>query len=202
MLEYESELYKEGIKLIAGIDEVGRGPLYGPVVAACVVMPPNFYFKEINDSKKLSEKKREELYKLILDSAIGVGIGIISSERIDEINIYEATKEAMYKAVDNCLEKTDIEYILIDAMKLDKLKIPYKAIIKGDSKSESIACASIVAKVTRDRMLIEDDKLYPEYDFKNNKGYGTKKHIEALKKYGALKQHRKTYKPVSDVINS
>ena len=201
MLEYENELYKKNIFLIAGIDEVGRGPLYGPVVAACVVMPAHFYLKDIKDSKKLSEKKREELFDIIKEKALGIGIGIVSAKVIDEINIYEATKKAMYEAVEECLKKTKIEHILIDAMNLEKLNIPYTSIIKGDSKSEAIACASIIAKVTRDRMMREDAKKYPEYKFEKNKGYGTKEHMEALEKYGALSEHRKTYKPVSEVLN-
>lgn len=200
MLEYEKELYEKNIKFIAGIDEVGRGPLYGPVVAACVVMPPDFFMEEINDSKKLSEKKREKLYSIIEENALGIGIGIVEASRIDEINIYEATKEAMYEAYNECLKKIRIEHVLIDAMKLDKLDVPSTSIIKGDSKSESIACASIIAKVTRDRMLISDSKKYPEYKFEKNKGYGTKEHLEALNNYGVLSEHRKSYKPVADAL--
>lgn len=200
MLEYENELYKKGITLIAGIDEVGRGPLYGPVVAACVVMPPHFFLEDIKDSKKISEKKREKLYDVIKENAIGIGIGIVSSSVIDEINIYEATKKAMYEAVENCLKETKIEHILIDAMNLEKLTIPYTPIIKGDSKSEAIASASIIAKVTRDRMMRRDSKKYPMYKLEKNKGYGTKEHIEAIKKYGVLEEHRKTYKPVSEFV--
>ena len=197
MLKFEKKLYKEGYTLIGGIDEVGRGPLIGPVVSACVILPKNFYHKDIKDSKKISEKKREELYDIIIKNAIDVGIGIIDSKRIDEINIYEATKEAMLMAVDNL--KIKPEYLLIDAMKLN-IDIPYEAIIKGDAKSESIAAASIIAKVTRDRMLIELDKEYPMYGFKKNKGYGTKEHLDAINKYGVLESHRKSFKPVSDVL--
>ena len=197
MLKYEKKLYKRGIKLVAGIDEVGRGPLIGPVVAACVILPENFFVEEINDSKKLSEKKREDLYKIISEKAVSIGIGIVDNKRIDEINILEATKEAMKQAIDNC--KIKPEYLLIDAVKLNT-DIPYEAIIKGDAKSESIASASIIAKVTRDRMLIELDKEYPMYGFKSNKGYGTKKHIDAINKYGVLSSHRKTFKPVMDAI--
>lgn len=202
MLEYENDLNKKGIMNIAGVDEVGRGPLYGPVVAACVVMPRGFYMKEINDSKKLSEKKREELFDVIKEHALAIGVGVVSSKRIDEINIYEATKEAMYEAISKANDVIKIEHVLIDAMRLEKLNVPYTSIIKGDSKSENIACASIVAKVTRDHMIIKDGELYPEYDFKNNKGYGTKKHLEALRKYGALEEHRRSYKPVRDVIEN
>lgn len=194
MLEYENELYKKGIKLIAGIDEVGRGPLVGPVVAACVILPKNFYHEDIKDSKKLSEKKRNELYKLIMKKALSIGIGVVSSGRIDKINIYQATKEAMKLAIEN--SKIKPEYLLIDAMKLD-IDIPSKSIIKGDTLSESIAAASIIAKVTRDAMMYELDKEYPEYDFKNNKGYGTKKHLEALKEYGVIEEHRRSFAPVN-----
>ena len=197
MLKFERELYKKGYALIGGIDEVGRGPLIGPVVASCVILPKNFYHEDIKDSKKLTEKKREELYDVIIENAIGIGIGIIDSKRIDEINIYEATKEAMLMAINNL--KIKPEYLLIDAMKLNT-DIPYEAIIKGDAKSESIAAASIIAKVTRDRMLIELDEKYPMYNFKKNKGYGTKEHIEAINKYGVLESHRRSFKPVMDAI--
>jgi len=198
MKEYENELYKKGIKLIAGIDEVGRGPLVGPVVTAAVILPVDFYDERINDSKKISEKKRELLYDVIMEHAISVGIGISSEEVIDEINILEATKKAMIEAVNNLSVKP--EHLLIDAVKLD-IDIPSTSIIKGDAKSESIAAASIIAKVTRDRMMYELDKIHPEYDFAKNKGYGTKKHIEALYKYGPIKEHRKTFEPVSSILN-
>lgn len=197
MREYEEELNSKGINLIAGVDEVGRGPLIGSVVAAAVILPSGFYMSEINDSKKLSEKKREELYPIIMEKAISVGIGVIDSETIDKVNILNATKMAMKMAINNLSVKP--EHVLIDAVKLD-IDIPYTAIIKGDAKSESIAAASIVAKVYRDNMMKELDKEYPMYDFKSNKGYGTKKHIEAIKKYGVLKEHRKTFKPVSDYV--
>lgn len=197
MREYEEELNSKGINLIAGVDEVGRGPLIGSVVAAAVILPSGFYMSEINDSKKLSEKKREQLYPIIMEKAISVGIGVVDSETIDRVNILNATKMAMKKAINNLSVKP--EHVLIDAVKLD-IDIPYTAIIKGDAKSESIAAASIVAKVYRDNMMKELDKEYPMYDFKSNKGYGTKKHIEAIKKYGVLKEHRKTFKPVSDYV--
>lgn len=197
MREYEEELNSKGINLIAGVDEVGRGPLIGSVVAAAVILPSGFYMSEINDSKKLSEKKREELYPIIMEKAVSVGIGVVDSETIDKVNILNATKMAMKKAINNLSVKP--EHVLIDAVKLD-IDIPYTAIIKGDAKSESIAAASIVAKVYRDNMMKELDKEYPMYDFKSNKGYGTKKHIEAIKKYGVLKEHRKTFKPVSDYV--
>lgn len=197
MKDFENELYNLGINLVAGIDEVGRGPLVGPVVACAVILPKDFYMEEINDSKKLSEKKREMLYSVIMENAISVGIGVKSEKVIDEVNIYEATKLAMIDAVNNLSVKP--EHLLIDAMKLD-IDIPQTSIIKGDSKSESIAAASIVAKVTRDRMLDELDLVYPEYDFKNNKGYGTKKHLEAIKKYGVIDEHRRSFSPVSDAL--
>lgn len=197
MREYEEELNSKGINLIAGVDEVGRGPLIGSVVAAAVILPSGFYMSEINDSKKLSEKKREELYPIIMEKAISVGIGVVDSKTIDKVNILNATKMAMKMAINNLSVKP--EHVLIDAVKLD-IDIPYTAIIKGDAKSESIAAASIVAKVYRDNMMKELDKEYPMYDFKSNKGYGTKKHIEAIKKYGVLKEHRKTFKPVSDYV--
>ena len=196
MKEYENELYLNGISLIAGVDEVGRGPLIGPVVCAAVILPQDFYDNRINDSKKLSEKKRELLYSVIMENAISVGIGISSNKVIDEINILQATKKAMKEAINNLSVKP--EHVLIDAVKLD-LDIPSTSIIKGDAKSQSIAAASIIAKVTRDRMMIELDKLHPEYDFKNNKGYGTKKHIDAIYKYGVLKEHRKTFAPISEI---
>lgn len=198
MKEFENELYNNGINFIVGIDEVGRGPLVGPVVTAAVILPKDFYDERINDSKKLTEKKRELLYDVIMENALSVGIGISSPEVIDEINILNATKKAMIEAINNLSIKP--EHLLIDAVKLD-IDIPQTSIIKGDAKSQSIASASIIAKVTRDRMMVELDKKYPMYDFKHNKGYGTKKHIEALYKYGPLKEHRKSFAPVSELTN-
>ena len=197
MKEFETELYNKGINFIAGIDEVGRGPLVGPVVTAAVILPKDFYDERINDSKKLTEKKRELLYDVIMENAISVGIGISSEDVIDEINILNATKRAMLEAVNNLSVKP--EHLLIDAVKLDS-DIPQTSIIKGDAKSESIAAASIIAKVTRDRMMVELDKIHPEYDFKHNKGYGTKKHIEAIRKYGIIKEHRKTFAPCDEYM--
>ena len=151
--------------------------------------------KEINDSKQLSENKRDKLYPIIMENAISVGIGVVNEKIIDEINILEATKKAMKEAINNLTIKP--EHLLIDAVKLN-IDIPFTSIIKGDAKSQSIAAASIIAKVYRDKLMYELDKKYPEYDFANNKGYGTKKHIEAIKKYGVLEEHRKTFKPVSE----
>lgn len=194
---YEEELINQGIKLIGGIDEVGRGPLVGPVVAACCILPINYKLEGLTDSKKLSEKKREKFYDILIQDCISYGIGIIDCKKIDEVNIYEATKMAMTSAINNC--KIKPEHVLIDAMKLD-IDIPQTSIIKGDAKSLSIAAASVIAKVTRDRMLIELDKKYPMYDFKNNKGYPTKKHLEAISKYGIIKEHRRSYGPVKEYL--
>lgn len=198
MLEYEKELYKENIHLIAGVDEVGRGPLIGPVVAAAVILPVNYFHPDIKDSKKLTPKKRDLLYDIIIKNAISFGVGVVSESVIDDINIYEATKVAMKEAINNLSVKP--EHVLIDAMKLD-LDVPSTSIIKGDAKSEVIAAASIIAKVTRDRMLEEMDNEFPMYDLKNNKGYATKKHLESLKKYGPCKYHRKSFSPVSELLN-
>ena len=194
---FERKLRNTGINFIAGVDEVGRGPLVGPVVAACVVLPEHFNLDCLTDSKKLSEKKREYFYDEIMRQALGVGVGIISEKVIDEVNIYEATKMAMKEAINNCSCK--IEHVLIDAMKLD-IDIPTTSIIKGDLKSITISAASVIAKVTRDRMLDQLDLKYPMYDFKNNKGYPTKKHLEAIKKYGIIDEHRRSYRPVSEYL--
>ncbi len=199
LYEYEETLINDGVKLIGGIDEVGRGPLVGPVVAACVILPLNYELPGLNDSKKLTEKRREEFYKILMQDAISIGIGIIDEKIIDEVNIYEATKLAMKDAINNCQIKP--EHVLIDAMKLD-IDIPSTSIIKGDAKSLSIAAASVIAKVTRDHMLIELDKTYPMYDFKHNKGYPTKKHVEAIYKYGITPFHRKTFSPVKEYLNN
>ena len=202
--KYEKELNKKGIVYIAGVDEVGRGPLVGPVVTACVVLPKNYTLEGLTDSKKLSKSKREKFYNIIMKDALGIGIGIKSEKVIDEINIYEATKLAMYEAIENCNKNCKIEHILIDAMKLD-LDIPNTSIIKGDLKSITISAASVIAKVYRDRMMEELSKKYPMYGFDKNAGYGTKKHIEAIKEYGIIDEHRKTFKPVCfylDKINN
>ena len=198
MYEYEQELYEKGIELIGGIDEVGRGPLIGPVVTACVILPKNYVLEGLTDSKKLSEKKREKFYDILMKDAISIGIGIVDEKEIDKVNIYQATKEAMAQAVDNM--KIKPEHILVDAMPLE-LEISTTSIIKGDAKSITIAAASVIAKVTRDRMLDELDKIYPMYDLKHNKGYPTKKHLEAIEKYGITKYHRLSYGPVAKYKN-
>lgn len=196
---YEKELYAKGITMIAGVDEVGRGPLIGPVVAAAVILPIDFELKGLTDSKKLSEKKREEFDIYIKENCLAYGVGVVNNDVIDEINIYEATKVAMIEAINKL--KIKPEHILIDAMKLN-LDIPSTSIIKGDLKSISISAASVIAKVYRDNLLKELDTLHPEYDFKSNKGYPTKKHLEAIEKHGILKEHRKTYGPVADYIKN
>ncbi len=197
---YEQNLRNQGLTYIAGVDEVGRGPLVGPVVAACVVLPKNFSLAGLTDSKKLSESKRNYFFDEIKKQALGIGLGIIDEKKIDEINIYEATKLAMQQAIAECQQKCPIEHILIDAMPLD-LKIKTTSIIKGDVKSITISAASVIAKVTRDRLLYDLDKKYPMYDFKDNKGYPTKKHLEAIAKYGIIDEHRRSYGPVKEYID-
>lgn len=191
MLTYEKELYNKGIMSIAGIDEAGRGPLCGPVVAAAVILKPGDKIAYVNDSKKLSEKRREELFKEIYERAVAVSVGIVDEKIIDEINILEATRLAMKKAVDGL--EVSPEYVLVDAEKKVPIDVPYLPIIKGDAKSESIAAASIIAKVTRDHIMYELDKQYPEYDLAKNKGYGTAKHIAGIKEYGLTDIHRKSF---------
>lgn len=196
---YEKELYEKGIEWIGGVDEVGRGPLIGPVVAACCVLPKDFHLEGLNDSKKLSEKKREQFYEYIKDHAVCYGIGVISPEKIDEVNIYEASRLAMMDAIAEVRKQIPVQHILVDAMPLN-LDIGVTSIIKGDAKSASIAAASILAKVTRDRMMYELDEKYPMYGFKAHKGYPTKMHLEALEKYGLIEGYRKTYGPVKKQI--
>ena len=171
--QYEKELNSNNITIIAGIDEVGRGPLVGPVVSSCVVLPKDYFLEGLTDSKKLSKKKREMFFDIIMKDALAVGIGVVDEDVIDEINIYEATKIAMKKAFEEANKKVKIEHVLIDAMKLD-LGVPTTSIIKGDLKSITISAASVIAKVTRDRMMDELDEKYPMYGFKDNAGYGTK----------------------------
>lgn len=197
LYQYEKELIKKNIKLIAGVDEVGRGPLVGPVVTAAVILPVNYKLEGLTDSKKLTPKKRDKFYDIIMHDAISVSIGMKDADVIDEVNIYEATKLAMMDAINGLNIKP--EHVLIDAMPLD-LDIPHTSIIKGDAKSLSIAAASVIAKVTRDRMMDELDIKYPMYNYKKNKGYPTKEHIEAINKYGIIEGYRKTYGPVKEVI--
>ena len=191
MLEFERDLYSKGITLVAGVDEAGRGPLCGPVVAAAVILNPNEKIAGVNDSKKLTEKKREELFSIIKEKAVAYSVGIVDEKTIDEINILEATRLAMKKAVEGLKEVPG--HVLVDAEKHVPINIPYTPIIKGDAKSESIAAASIIAKVTRDHMIEELDKKYPEYHFAKNKGYGTREHIAAIKEHGLCEIHRKTF---------
>lgn len=199
MTVFEKECYAAGIEFVAGVDEVGRGPLAGPVVAAAVVLPKDFDVLGIDDSKKVSEKKREELFPIIKEKAVAYAIGMVDHNKIDEVNILEATKIAMAGAIETLDEKLKtehkkgIEQILIDALTLDSISIPQKGIIKGDAKSVSIAAASILAKVTRDHMMIKYDEQYPGYEFASNKGYGTKAHYEGLNKQGICPIHRKTF---------
>lgn len=200
LLNYEKELYKQGYTLIGGVDEAGRGPLVGPVVASCVILPINYQLPGLNDSKQLSEKKREQLYETIMKEAISVGIGVVDAKTIDEINILEASRLAMKLAIDNMPIKP--EYVLSDAMKLTNISIPYKDIVHGDALSLSIAAGSVIAKVTRDHMMYELDEKYPEYGFKKHKGYPTKAHMEAIKKYGTLPNYRFSYKPVKEIMES
>ena len=183
--------YADEAKLIAGMDEVGRGPLAGPVVTACVILPPDVELLYLNDSKKVTEKRRNVLYDQIMECAVAVSIGMYDAGRIDEINILEATKEAMKKAVDGMPVRPDL--LLIDAVHLDDIDIRQVSITKGDAKSVSIAAASIIAKVTRDRMMVELDEKYPGYYFAKNKGYGTKQHYEGLKTLGPCEIHRRTF---------
>ncbi|MCL1809325.1 MAG: ribonuclease HII [Clostridiales bacterium] len=202
MREYENELFRRGVRYIAGIDEVGRGPLAGPVVAAAVVLPESFSVEGVNDSKKLTARKREELFDLIIEQALAWGIGAEDNFAIDEMNILEATKSAMKKAVCEAGERLSascgaaIEHLLIDAVALKDVSIPQTSIIKGDEKSVSIAAASIIAKVTRDRMMVSFHEEYPHYGFDCNKGYGTKAHYEGIAKYGICEIHRRSFRGV------
>ena len=191
---YEKQFWQKG-ELVAGVDEVGRGPLAGPVVTAAVIIDHNFDLLEVNDSKKLSPEKRLQLYPKILSEAVSVGIGVKSAAVIDQINIYESDRQAMAQAVKALDVKPDA--LLVDAMNVP-IDIPQIELIKGDAKSNSIAAASIVAKVFRDKLMDDYDKIYPQYGFPRNAGYGTKEHVEALKKYGPTPIHRKTFAPVSD----
>lgn len=191
MLKIEHKLNKKGYELVCGVDEAGRGPLCGPVVAAAVILPKDAHIEGVNDSKKLTEKRREKLYDDIMQNAVSVGVGVSDVDIIEEVNILNATKKAMLQAISNL--KVNPEYVLVDGNQKIDTDIPLETVVKGDSKSESIAAASIIAKVTRDRLLIEYDKKYPEYGFAKHKGYGTKAHIEAIKKYGLTPIHRPSF---------
>jgi len=193
-LEYENEFRRKGYKKILGIDEAGRGPLAGPLVIAGVVLPVDFNNDEIDDSKKITDKKRRELYNVIMENALEVKVNIVDVETIDKLNILRATKEGMEEIARNVGDNCDA--IFVDAVKLDNMNKPVLSLIKGDALSISIAAASIIAKVTRDDIMLELDKEYPMYDFKKNKGYGTKSHLIALEKYGITKHHRMSYAPV------
>ena len=199
LYKFEKELYNKNVEYIGGVDEVGRGPLIGPVVAACVVLPKDFVLDGLNDSKKLSEKKRDIFNDYIKEHALAWAVGIIGPEKIDEVNIYEATKLAMKEAIKTVQSKINLQHVLIDAMPLN-IDISTTSIIKGDSKSISIAAASVIAKVTRDKMMYDLDKVYPEYGYASHKGYPTKKHLEAIKKYGLIEGYRKTYGPVKEIL--
>ena len=196
MLAYEKELYTQGIQLIAGVDEVGRGPLAGPVVAAAVILPENCKIPGLNDSKKIPKSKHKEIYEAVLQNAIAIGIGVKDNQVIDQVNIYEATKLAMMEAIGQLDPQP--QHLLIDAMRLD-LPISQTSIIKGDANSLSIAAASIVAKVTRDQMMEEFDCEYPGYDFAQNAGYGTAKHLAGLHKLGVTPIHRRSFEPVKSM---
>lgn len=192
---YETELRHQNINRIAGVDEVGRGPLAGPVVTAAVILGEDFYLPGLNDSKALSEKKREQFYEYILEHALSVGIGSASAIEVDELNIYQATKLAMTRAI----KQLEIlpEYLLIDAMELP-LQIPQKSIIKGDAKSISIAASSIIAKVTRDRYMKKLGEKYPHYGFESHMGYGTPQHLQSIEKFGVMEEHRRSFSPVKE----
>lgn len=196
--EIDKSYFKEGYNYICGIDEAGRGPLAGPVVVAAVIMPKDSMIEGVNDSKKVSEKKREKLYELIIEEAISYSVGIVDQNEIDRINILNATKAGLTEAVRTL--KVKPELILVDALtNIDTCGVPYKSIIKGDAKSYSIVAASIIAKVTRDRIMREWDKVYPQYGFEKHKGYGTAAHISAIKENGLCPLHRLSF--VKNIIN-
>ena len=197
MLSYEKELYDKGISFIAGVDEVGRGPLAGPVVAAAVILPQNCKIKGLNDSKKILKKKHEEIFQAVKEKALAIGIGVMDNHVIDQVNIYEATKLAMKEAIAQLQIKP--EHLLIDAMELD-LPISQTSIVKGDANSLSIAAASIVAKVTRDKIMANYDQEFPGYDFSQNAGYGTAKHFEGIAKLGITPIHRTSFEPIKSLV--
>ncbi|UCZ51741.1 ribonuclease HII [Bacillus shivajii] len=200
MKQYEQSLWEQGYQWIGGVDEVGRGPLAGPVVASCVILPKNFYLPGLTDSKKLSKEKREMFYDMIKGNATAVGVGICSAAEIDQFNIYEATKIAMQRAIEET--KVNVDYLLLDAINLP-ISTPQTPLIKGDSKSISIAASSVIAKVTRDRYMEGLGEKYPEYGFENHMGYGTSEHLTALHTHGVVEQeHRQSFSPVKAVVSS
>ena len=199
LYEYENDLHSKGYKFIAGCDEAGRGPLYGPVVAGCCVLPEDFKLEGLTDSKQLTEKKREKYFDYIKENSIAWAVGIVSPKEIDEINILEASRKAMTIALNEVRRKIKVDYVITDAMKLNT-DIEVLPIIKGDAKSITIAAASVLAKVTRDRMMDEVALTYPQYGFDKHKGYPTKAHIEALNKYGIIDGYRTTFGPVKDYL--
>ncbi|MDG5788209.1 ribonuclease HII [Evansella sp. AB-P1] len=196
MREHEEKLWADGFHYIGGVDEVGRGPLAGPVIASCVVLSPNFYLPGLTDSKKLSKEKREYFFRRIQENALAIAVGMATAAEIDQINIYEATKLAMNRAI----HKVNVDYLLLDAMTLTN-DLPQTSLIKGDSKSISIAASSIIAKVTRDNYMTELSTVYPQYGFEKHMGYGTKEHIHALRKHGVTKEHRSTFSPVKEAMS-
>ena len=198
-LDFEKQFYGDKIKLIVGCDEAGRGCLLGPVYAGAVILPPDFSHELINDSKQLSEKKREEAYQIIVDNAIAWGVGFCTPEEIDEINILNASRLAMERAIENMHH--DFDLIITDCMKMPKAKVEVIDLVHGDAKAQCVAAASIIAKVSRDRVCYELDKQFPQYNIRKNKGYGTKDHLEALKKFGPVKGlHRFTYGPIKELF--
>ena len=197
-LDFEKQFYSKKIKLIVGCDEAGRGCLLGPVYAGAVILPQDFSCDLINDSKQLSEKKREEAYQIIVDNAIAWAVGFCTPEEIDQINIYNASRLAMERAIENM--NHDYDLIITDCMKMPTAKVEVISLVHGDAQAQCVAAASIIAKVSRDRVCYELDKQFPEYNIKHNKGYGTKDHLEALKKYGPIKGlHRFTYGPIKSL---
>ncbi|MDQ0159111.1 ribonuclease HII [Alkalibacillus salilacus] len=199
MKEFEDAQYSDGYRFIAGVDEVGRGPLAGPVVAASVILDPfDSTLIGIDDSKQLSETKREQYYETIMDNAIAVGVGIVNANRIDQINIYQAAKQAMAEAINDMHQEPD--YCLLDAMTLEELSCPQQSLVKGDQRSISIAAASVIAKVTRDNMMVEAAHTYPDFEFDRNMGYGTTNHLQALSEHGPTPLHRRSFNPVTSYV--
>ena len=199
LYNYERQFWAKGCEFVAGVDEAGRGPLAGPVSVAAVILPHDLYLPKINDSKKLSAKVRDELYDEIMDKALAIKTALVDAKTIDRVNIYQATINGMYESIFGLAKEP--QAVLIDAVKLDNLPMVSESIIKGDAKSASIAAASIIAKVNRDRLMDEYDKQYPEYGFAQHKGYGTAQHIEALKKYGPCPIHRLSFEPIRSMVD-